>query len=104
MNQFRSVLGMEFEITPQVRYNAAFMSLPEFVNYYTITQGHKPNSGARIILQGICKDLVEDAIQIGGIDRSFRKSSLAKWREENYIEPEPIKHSGRGRPKGSKNK
>jgi len=102
MNEFRDVLGKEFEITPQVRYDAAFMSRPEFVTYYRESQGHKVSTGAGRILTEIFDDLKEDAINIG-VDRTLRKSCMTTWRRENYVEP-PKKKDGRGRPKGSTNK
>ena len=79
------------------------MSRPEFVTYYRTTRGYEVGGGAGLEITELYCNLCEDAIKIGGIDRSLRVSSLRKWKEENYIEP-PKKKDGRGRPKNTKNK
>ena len=36
MNEFRYINQTELEITPQVKHDIAFMSFPEFMNYYIL--------------------------------------------------------------------
>ena len=36
MGEYRSIGGKEFKITPQVLYDIAFMSFPEFRDYYSL--------------------------------------------------------------------
>ena len=97
MNDIRYIKETEFEITPQVLYNTAYMSLPEFQNYYMLLLKIKPDDEVKSVIEGIWEDLKLITIR-KGVNKTLRKSNLAKLRTER-VKTAPKVKRGRGRPK-----
>jgi uncharacterized ubiquitin-like protein YukD len=100
MKDIRFINETEFEITPQVLYDTAFMSLPEFWNYYSIFLRIPLTNEVKDIIESIWEDLKIQVIN-HGVDRSLRpsdKNKLIAYRK--ITQPQPKIKRGRGRPKG----
>jgi hypothetical protein len=97
MNEYRSIGGKEFKITPQVLYDIAFMSFPEFRDYYSLHLSLQPTPELDLEFYELWENLKLDVIK-NGVDRSLRLSSLTKLKTKCEAKKPKVK-KGRGRPK-----
>jgi len=94
---YRSINGIEFKITPQVLYDIAFMSFPEFRNYYIYYLNLKYTPELELEFYELWENLKLEVIK-DGVDKSLRLSSLIKLKAKLEVKKPKVK-KGRGRPK-----
>ena len=100
MDRIRYINETEFEITPQVLYDTAFMSLPEFGKYYSLLLQIELTQPVKDIFEDLFEDLKLYIIK-HGVDISLRKSDRQKLiTSRELTEPKKEIKRGRGRPKG----
>ena len=102
MNDFRYINQVELEITPQVSHDIAFMSFPEFMNYYILFLKLKRTPELETEFYTFWVDLKMYVIK-NGVNRKLRRSSLInlKAERESKQPKQPKVKRGRGRPKKS---
>ena len=100
MNELRYINQVELELTPQVKYDIAFMSFPEFMNYYILKLKLKRTSELEtefyIFWEGLKMYVIKN-----GCNRKLHRSSYAdlKLESEAKLPKQPKVKRGRGRPK-----
>ena len=97
MSGYRSINGVEFRITPQVLYDIAFMSFPEFRDYYSLHLSLQPTPELDLEFYELWENLKLDVIK-NGVNKSLRLSSLTKLKNKCEAKKPKVK-KGRGRPK-----
>lgn len=100
MTERRYINQIELVITPQVSYNIAYMSYPEFRNYYLYVLNIKFTPEIDTEFYELWEDLKLGVIK-SGVNKKLRISSLRllKIKDEAKAPKQPTVKRGRGRPK-----